>query len=67
MFFKFVYIFCIMIFFVDKMFFRIDLRVFVCDVLMFLVGVLSVLVMLYFGVEMSFEIFNVLVILKIDV
>lgn len=67
MFFKFVYIFCIMIFFVDKMFFRIYLRVFVCDVLMFLVGVLSVLVMLYFGVEMSFEIFNVLVILKIDV
>ena len=30
-------------------------------------GALSVLVMLYSGVEMSFETFNVLVILKIDV
>ena len=51
----------------DKTSFRTDSRVSACDVSTLSVGALSVLVMLYSGVEMSFETFNVLVILKIDV
>ena len=51
----------------DKTSFRTDPRVSACDVSTLSVGALSVLVMLYSGVEMSFETFNVSVILKIDV
>ena len=56
-----------MIYLADKTSFRTDPRVSACDVSTLSVGALSVLVMLYSGVEMSFETFNVLVIKKIDV
>ena len=64
---KLAHISCTMISLADKTSFRTDPRVSACDVSTLSVGALSVLVMLYPGVEMSFETFNVLVILKIDV
>ena len=64
---KLAHISCTMISLADKTSFRTYPRVSACDVSTLSVGALSVLVMLYSGVEMSFETFNVLVILKIDV
>lgn len=64
---KLAHISCTMISLADKTSFRTDSRVSACDVSTLSVGALSVLVMLYSEVEMSFETFDVLVILKIDV
>ena len=64
---KLAHISCTMISLADKTSFRTYPRVSACDVSTLSVGALSVLVMLYSGVEMSFETFNVLVILKIYV